>query len=155
MAFRLQGLEHIYQQCAKGQQQPAEDTIHSLLHDMMDRIESKYIIIDALDECTDREDLLTFICDLVNSSIKGLVIMVTSRREKDIEEQLRSITNHNINIQSTVVDNDIRVYVQDRLGIDSRLKKWPKCIQDEITDVMIENANGMYVYCFYVWYLKH
>jgi hypothetical protein len=52
----------------------------------MKSIKSKYIVLDALDECTDREDLLTFICDLTNSKIDGLRIMATSRRERDIEE---------------------------------------------------------------------
>jgi archaellum biogenesis ATPase FlaH len=146
----LQGLEQMYQKCGSGQQQPSEDTIHSLLQDMMDRIKSKYIILDALDECTDYEDLLRFVSDLVDSKRKGLRVIATSRPERDIVEQLRPIADYNINIQSAVVDEDIRVYVRDRLTTDSKLKKWPQSVQDEITSVMMEKANGMYahVVCF-------
>ena len=150
----LQGLEQLYQGCGSGQQEPAEDTIRSLLRNMMDRIEFKYIILDALDECTDREDLLTFIHDLVNLKLKGLLVMAMSRRERDIEEQLRPIADYNINIQSTVVDKDIQVYVRDRLAIDHKLKKWPKSVQDEITSAMMEKAHGMYVQVSYVWTLR-
>ena len=136
----LQGLEQIYQKCGSGQQQPEEDAIYSQLQETLDRIDSKYIILDALDECTDGEKLLTFVCNLVNSKLKGLCVMVTSRRERDIEEQLRPIADHNINIQSAVVDADIQDYVRDQLATDSKLKKWPKSIQDEITTVMMEKG---------------
>ena len=146
----LQALEQLYHKCGKGQQQPAEDAIRSLLQGTMDRIESKYIIVDALDECTDREDLLTIFCDLVDSKLKGLRVMATSRRERDIEEKLEPIADHNINIQSAVVDKDIQVYVRDRLAIDSKLKKWPQSVRDEITTVMMKKANGMYVHAFCV-----
>jgi ankyrin repeat domain-containing protein 50 len=142
----LQCLEQMYQMCGSGQQQPAEDAIRSQLRDMMDRIECKYIILDALDECTDREDLLTFFYNLADSRVKGLRVMATSRRERDIEEQLRRIADYNINIQSTIVDEDIRVYVRDRLATDFKLKKWPQSVRDEIIGVMMEKAGGMYVY---------
>ena len=140
----LQNVEQLYQKCGGGQQQPAEDVIRSLLRDIMGRIESKYIILDALDECTDREDLLTFICTLVDSKLPGLRILATSRSERDIEERLRPISDHNINIQSAIVDEDIRVYIRDRLATDMKLKKWPPSVQDEITAVMMEKAGGMY-----------
>lgn len=143
---RLQGLEHLYQKCGSGLQQPAEEAIHSLFQDGICRIASKYIILDALDECTDSEDLLTFIGDLADAKLKGLRIMATSRREKHIEEQLKPIADHNVNIQNAVVDQDIRIYVLDRLATDSRLKKWPTSIRDEIVTVMMEKADGMYVH---------
>jgi ankyrin repeat domain-containing protein 50 len=142
----LRGLEQLYQRCGSGQQQPAEDTIHSLLQEVMKPIKSKYIVLDALDECTDREDLLTFICDLTNSKVDGLRVMATSRRERDIEVQLRETVDYNINIQSVVVDEDIQIYVRDRLETDNKLKKLPQSIHKEIISVMMEKANGMYEY---------
>jgi hypothetical protein len=142
----FQGLEHLYQKCGIGQQQPADEAIHSLFQDGMGLIASKYIILDALDECTDSGDLLAFVGDLADSKLKGLRIMATSRREKDIEEQLKPIADHNIDIQSAVVDEDIRIYVQDRLATDSKLRKWPTSVRDEIATVMMEKADGMYVH---------
>lgn len=110
----------------------------------MDGIKSTYFLLDALDECTDRDEILSFIHDLIDSKKPGLRILATSRREKDIEDGLRPIADHNINIESAVVDEDIRVYVQDRLTRDSKLKKWSAPIQDEIMTVMVEKAGGMY-----------
>ena len=143
---RLQILENLYQRCGNGQQQPAEDVIRSLLKDVVVCTGHKYIILDALDECTDREDFITFIHELVDLQKGGLRIIITSRREKDIEEQLGSIANYNVNIQSAIVDEDIRIYVRDRLATDIKLKKWPGKVQEEIISVLTEKADGMYVY---------
>jgi hypothetical protein len=142
----MRGLEQLYQRYGSGQQQPTEETIHSLLQEVMKSIKSKYIILDALDECTDREDLLTFIYDLTHSEFHGLRVLATSRRERDIEEQLREAADYNIDIQNAVVDRDIRVYVQDRLAADNKLKKLPRSTHEEIIGVMMKKANGMYEY---------
>lgn len=55
-------------------------------------------MLDAMDECTDREDSLSFIHELITSQQQGLHVMITSRQEKDIEEQLGFLVNYNINI---------------------------------------------------------
>ncbi|KIX03389.1 uncharacterized protein Z518_06941 [Rhinocladiella mackenziei CBS 650.93] len=104
----LQNLKQMYQSCGNEQQQPAEDAIRSLLRDTTDRIGSKFVVLDALDECTDREDLLTFLRNLVDLKLTGLRVMATSRREKGIEERLTPMANYSIDIQSAVVDADIQ-----------------------------------------------
>lgn len=146
----LQVLHHLYQKCGNGQHQPAEDVVRSLLKDTVACKGQKFIMLDALDECADREDFLTFIHELVNSQQQCLHIMITSRRERDIEEQLGFLAKYNIAIQSAIVDEDIRVYVHDRLATDIKLKKWPDPVQKEIVAVIMEKADGMYRLC-----LKH
>lgn len=152
---RLQILEQLYQKCGNGQQQPATDEIHSLLNDAVVCTGHKYIILDALDECADREDLMTFIGELVHLQKEGLRIMITSRREKDIEEQLGPIANHDINIQSAIVDEDIRVYVRNRLATDNKLSKYPEKVKEKIITAIMEKADGMYVRFLIVLCLVH
>jgi len=137
-------LELLYQKCSSGQQQPAEDVIHSLFRKAIAHPGEKYIILDALDECTDREELLTFLRELVSSKPRDLRILATSRLEKDIKGELSSVTNHNINIQSAIVDADIRVYIRDRMATDTKLNKWPDSVQNEIMTALMEKAGGMY-----------
>jgi hypothetical protein len=141
---RLRVLEQLYQKCDNGQQQPAEEVIRSLLRDATAGTVNNYIVLDALDECTDREALLNFLHGLIASKQPSLRVLATSRREKDIEDQLKGIAHHNINIQSAVVDEDIHVYVRDRLATDTKLKRWPPAVQEEIITVMMEKASGMY-----------
>ncbi|KAK4936029.1 hypothetical protein LTR10_023024 [Elasticomyces elasticus] len=137
------GLEQLYRKCSSGQQQPSEATIHSLFKDAMANPGEKYIILDALDECTDREELLPFIRDATASGLRDLHIMATSRREKDIEDELGPVADHNINIQSAIVDEDIRVYIRDRMATDTKLKKWSVEVQNEIMTALMEKAGGM------------
>ena len=106
-------------------------------------IKYKYIIIDALDKYADREDFITFISNLVNLYIESLYIMITSRREKDIKDQLGSRTDYKINIQSTIIDEDIRVYIYNRLAIDNKLKKWPEDTQHMIITALMKKADGI------------
>lgn len=142
---RLQTLEQLYQKCGNGQQQPDEDVIRSLLKDAIACTEHKYIILDALDECADREDFMIFIGELVHLQKENLHIMITSRREKDIEDQLGSLADYKINIQSALVDEDIRVYVHDRVATDMKLRKWSEDVQVTIVTTLTEKADGMYV----------
>ena len=86
---------------------------------------------------------MTFVGDLVRLQEEGLRIMITSRREKDIEENLGPIANYEINIQIAIVDEDIRVYVRDRLITDRKLNKWPNNVQEDIAAVLMEKAGGM------------
>jgi ankyrin repeat domain-containing protein 50 len=141
----VQDLERLYQKCGSGQQQPPEGVIQSLFKGAVVYPGQKYIILDALDECTDREDLLTFIRELMDLKLRNLHILATSRREKDIEDELSSIANYNIDIQSSLVDADIRIYIRDRMATDIKLKKWPDSVQNEIITALMEKAGGMYV----------
>jgi hypothetical protein len=103
----------------------------------------KYVILDALDECTDREGLLAFLQEVTASKPRDLHIMATSRREKDIKDELGPVADHNINIQSAIVDEDIRVYIRDRMATDTKLKKWPDSVRNEIMTALMEKAGGM------------
>lgn len=140
----VQDLERLHKKCSSGQQQPSDDIIHSLFKESMAYPGDRYIVLDALDECTDREGLLTFIRELIGSKPRDLRILATSRREKDIDDQLSSVANYNIDIQSAVVDADIRIYIQDRMATDTKLKKWSDSVKNEITTALMEKAGGMY-----------
>ena len=139
----LQNLEDLYQRCENGQQQPPEERVRSLLKDAVVYTGHKYILLDALDECINREEFMVFIRELVYARHEGLHIMITSRREKDIEEEIGSIANYAINIQSAIVDEDIRIYVHDRLVTDTKLGKWPPEVHKDIVARLMEKAGGM------------
>ena len=138
-----QSVQQLYQRCGNGQQQPSDDAIRLLLQDTLVSPRSAYIVLDALDECADRKELLEFLCSLVKLKLPGLRVLATSRRERDIEEHLQPIATYNINMQSADVDEDIRLYVQSRLTADRTLRKWPDTVRDEISSELVEKARGM------------
>lgn len=140
----IRKLERLYQNCSNGQHQPAEDVFPLMLKEVIARQGEKYIILDALDECTDRGALLSFLLELTASKPCDLHILATSRREKDIDEELSSVANHNVSIQSAVVDEDIHIYVRDLMATDKKLKKWSDPVKNEIITALMEKAGGMY-----------
>lgn len=113
----------------------------------MRSFEGTYLVIDALDECIERQGLLESIEELTSWKDANLHILTTSRREKDIEESIKPFNNDQgkICIQSTHVNNDIRAYVHGRLRTDLKLKRWQKRpeIQQEIEKALMEKADGM------------
>lgn len=104
-----------------------------------------FIVLDALDECNEREELLGLIRNLTSWKVEKLHVLATSRRERDIEESLLPLINDQICIQSALVNADIRTHVREQLRSDPKLQKWHPDIQMEIEQTLTDGAQGMSV----------
>jgi len=113
------------------------------LRDIVQTFQQTYIVIDALDECYEREELMILIEEIVDWKLETLHILATSRKEQDIADCLLSRVSNEINIQSTVVDADIRIHVHDKLQNDRKLRKWSADAQMEIETALVDGAHGM------------
>ena len=140
-------LQNLYSSYLNGERQPTWEVLLEALHQIMTFLGDTYIILDALDECTDRDELLTDLERIVSWGDVNLHVLVTSRREKEIEEALTPLSDEKgrIGIQSAIVNVDIRTYVHDRLRIDRKLQRWQKHpkVQLEIEGTLTEKADGM------------
>ena len=79
----------------------------------------------------------------MNWNVDNLHVLATSRKENDIMTSLEPLVTCQLCIQSTLVDADIRVHVQERLSHDPKLKKWPVDVQKDIEDALTTGAKGM------------
>ena len=113
------------------------------LRDIVQTFRHTYIVIDALDECSEREELLILIDEIIDWKLDTLHILATSRKEQDIDDCLSSRISDEIDIQSTLVDADIRIHVREKLQNDPRLKKWSADAQEEIETAVVDGAHGM------------
>ena len=140
-------LVSLYSSCGDGARQPKLCELRQTLRGLVRNFSNTFIMVDALDECKEREQLLADIQDFVEWQLEGLHILVTSRREGDIKAALDPLVNvnQNIDIQSDVVDRDIRVYVREILQSAQGLRRWRNkpLVQDEIEKALTENAHGM------------
>ncbi|KFY31884.1 hypothetical protein V493_00710 [Pseudogymnoascus sp. VKM F-4281 (FW-2241)] len=147
-------LEALFSSCGNGQRQPSIDALLGVLQQVIKESLESYLIIDALNECTNRDELMRILEEIAGWRLEELHILVTSRREVDIETSLSHYLEDDniIQMQSTFVDVDIRKYVQHRLSDDKSLAKWSNDpdIRDEIEKVVIEGAHGMFV-----WAVSH
>ena len=111
---------------------------------MLQANSSTYIIIDALDECVEREDLLSLVRQIVDWK-GGVHLLATSRKEKDIDGDVSVCTMHQKDVQNEDVDADIRLHVRKQIQHDPKLAAWPLQIQQEIEQTLGSGANGMRV----------
>ena len=132
-----------------GQGNPSLDALLRAMHQLLQHLPQTYIILDALDESNKRSRLMSILEQLNQWQIQGLHLLVTSRKEYDIQEILEDIIHEQnvICLQSEVVDRDIQKYVRQRLMDDKSLRKWQKdtVIRDEIESALMKGAHGMYV----------
>lgn len=102
-----------------------------------------FVILDALDECTEREDLLALIDSMAGWKVEKLHILATSRRETDITEILEPLITGQISIQNEIVNADIHTHLRERLQNDPKLRKWPAKVRMEIEGALMDGAHGM------------
>jgi len=139
-------LELLWSSCNVSREQPSTDQLLDALQSLTES-RTSFIVLDALDECGDRAELLSILESISGWKNAGLHVLMTSRKERDIEETLEDIVRRTdmVPLEATVVDNDIRDYVRHRLSTDRGLKKWKK-ESTEIESAMMKGANGMYAH---------
>lgn len=136
-------LLRLYQDRFSRREQPRNAALLTVLRRSFERLGESYIILDALDESKDREGLLEWIQQVSNWGLRNVHILVTSRKENDIDDTLSSLLTCQIRMQSTLIDADIVAFVRDKLVQDPKLKKWPEKVRAEIETTLIEGAGGM------------
>jgi Cdc6-like AAA superfamily ATPase len=131
----------------KGNQRPTSSQLLSTLHDMMLEFTDTYIVLDALDECEERDDLFKALEEMGSWKTANIRLLCTSRDEKDIKDSIELIpmAHHHIKLSAAVTKDDIRTYIRERLRTDRTLRRWrghPK-VQEEIEISLVEKSDGM------------
>ena len=139
-------LLQLYKDSSVRGEQPRNAALVTSVRRIFEQLGESYIILDALDESKDREELLEWLQQVSNWGLPNLHILVTSRKENDIDETLSSLLTCQICMQSTLIDADIVSFVRDKLVQDPKLKKWPDKVRAEIEKTLIEGACGMYAH---------
>ncbi|RMX78834.1 hypothetical protein D0869_08764 [Hortaea werneckii] len=107
-----------------------------------------FVVLDALDECNNRERLFEILKQIQSWGNKSLHMLVTSRKEVEIEDALEDLVlSENMTcLESHLVDRDVRIYVHERLTEDKSFRRWqgdPE-IQEEIEQTLGKQACGMF-----------
>jgi hypothetical protein len=121
-------------------------TLCSILKKCLEFQQRNFVILDALDECNDREELLHFLVELSKSESSSLNLLMSSRRETDIQKQLDHLPQ--ITLAEASNAHDINLYIQSRLQEminGKKLKLRDSNLQEEIFQCLSSRANGMYV----------
>jgi hypothetical protein len=142
-------IDALFSACGDGQQQPALHSLLQVTSQVIQHFTHVYVVLDALDECTKRQELMNLLETMAEWQHKNVHLLMTSRKERDIETSLENYVEerNSLCLQSHIVDDDIQRYVRQRLSQDKALAKWNKdaAVREEIEDVLMQGARGMFV----------
>jgi hypothetical protein len=134
-----------------GGRPPALEELLQIVRDMTQQFPQIYIMLDALDECGQRLELMEILEVIVGWKFSNLHLIMTSRQEQEIKSSLESFVDPKniICLENDVVDKDIQLYIRQRLCEDKGLAKWRKdvTLQQEIEAALLKGSKGMYVQC--------
>ena len=77
-----------------------------------------HIFIDALDECSDQDELFKVLTEIADWKLHNSHVFATSRPSRYIEERLTQIVSSHTNLDSELVDGDIRHYLSTTIEKD-------------------------------------
>ncbi|KAI9847491.1 MAG: hypothetical protein M1837_002392 [Sclerophora amabilis] len=150
----LHNLEGLYRKYQPGL--PTADSLEMALKSIITKSGEVFIIIDALDECPketeneDREDILKWLQEISALSLTNLHILLTSRKEPDIEfTLLSSLQSMSVCLGEVQNQEDIRRYVTTQIRQDRKLSTLDEPIRKDIDTALVDGSNGMFrwVYC--------
>lgn len=147
LAYRCNGipaaLQDLYRKHGDGREQPSLAALHETLQLVINGFDHVYIVVDSLDECGERSELLRYMTAPGVWQSPNLHLLVTSRPEPEIRTQLGRIRHlKTITIEVSVAQRDIEMYLDARLA---EITRWSKATQDRIKKKLMENVDGMWV----------
>ena len=135
-------LSRLFAACANGNRQPTSENMLAVLHEILIALGETYIVIDALDECTERQELFKVFRDFVSRTPK-LHLLATSRKEPDIVSLIQPLATHNIGLDPQIISADINTFISETLKSDDKLKVWSSNTHMQIEEALMKGANGM------------
>ena len=121
---------------------PTYRELEDLFMSLLIHYPSIIIVLDALDECLNRESLLLFLNSLIVYDACKIKVLVSSRQEGDIQAAFAKHPQQSTNVYA--VDEDIRSYIDDSIRKSNRLSRLSPDLMDLVKDSLHTGANGMY-----------
>jgi hypothetical protein len=140
-------MQAFYEDHIKNEKKPARPNLNELtarLRDEINRFSSVYLIVDALDEFTDKAGSRARLLKELRLIVPFLKLMVTSRPHINVTQQLPNVQR----VELLAQDQDVRRYVEARLSDTTasevaRVVEGHALLQSKIIDTLVEKANGM------------
>jgi len=105
--------------------------------------ENVYLIFDALDESPYRREFLTILEQIRRWGLGIFHLLATSRKEQDIANLLNTLFSHEVSMDASLVDSDIRVHVSKTLERDHDFQSHSAEERKLIETTFTEGAHGM------------
>ena len=138
-------LTKLYHSCHSGRAQPSVESLQATLLLILEAFDDVYIVLDALDECSERIAVLKWIKQTTSWRKRKLHLLATSRPEEDIANDLRSLAPDHVDIKQDLVSRDIERYINNLLYDEDSSCQWSDEMIANIKNSVLESAEGMCV----------
>jgi hypothetical protein len=145
-------LSNFYLEHSNGARHPGDEALVKCLKEIL-KLPGQapvYLIMDALDECpisslsSPRDNVLTFVEELIITRIPNLRICVTSRPEIDIKAVLNPLIFHSISLHDEIGQmEDIENYIKSVVNTDRIMRRWNAADKQLVIEVLSEKADSM------------
>jgi ankyrin repeat domain-containing protein 50 len=145
-------VKELYKCCGNGNRKATVPELKEVLKHLavVKDLDDIFIIVDALDECPHdevhglREEALNLVGEFETWSASKIHLLITSRRELDIEQRLTPLLGiPPIPLEGYQIDSDIELHINEQLSTDQKLKRWPPQIKLQIEETLAAQADGM------------
>ncbi|PZD39425.1 vegetative incompatibility protein HET-E-1 [Pyrenophora tritici-repentis] len=82
------GVDALFLSCENGLRKPSLHALLDVIRQVVQEFAHVYIILDALDECSQRLELMDILKTVAGWQLNSLHLLMTSRKERDIERSL-------------------------------------------------------------------
>jgi hypothetical protein len=148
-------LSRLHSDHGNGARQPIDEAMKKCLIEMLTVRNQHpiYLIMDALDECsnvsgilTPRKRVLQLVKELLDLHIPNLHICVTSRPEVDIRDVLEPLTSRRVSLhdqsgQKKDIEDYVRSFVYS--NSESIMRRWRREDKELVIKTLSERAGGM------------
>jgi hypothetical protein len=134
----------LYQDRIKKQTRPSLADYSRLLQSEIRNFSRVFIVIDALDECSENDGIREGFLGEVRKLLPNICLLVTSRPIANLEHEFENATHLEIHAS----DEDIKRYLEAQIERQPQLARHIKAdptLRDAILNNIIKKANGMYV----------
>ena len=136
-------MDALFAQSGDGHREPTIQDLGQALRELTEYLEDIYFIVDALDECINISAVISLFGEFRGWRKQNLHILVTSRKEVDIERGIRLLITDQVQIQNALVDADIKILVRECLRSDPDLSQWSEAIKAEVEKTLGDGSRGM------------
>lgn len=143
-------VRQLYYNYAGGPPLPSVRILKETLFSILPVQTDCYVVLDAIDECSNLQETLDFVTSLQKRAIEGsqfLHIMVTSRRLYEIEATFRDVRPYIYMIPTNNdTGEDMKIFILHRLNERDHFQKFSMELKALVLDVLSEKSQGMFVF---------
>ncbi|KAM0323197.1 hypothetical protein ACHAPQ_008786 [Fusarium lateritium] len=123
---------------------PTQTQITEILQKLAAKLETFFIVVDALDECGEsEEDALQFMAT-VSSLGAHVKVLCTSRFSTTFEEHFNQYEKLQISAQNADITTFLKAQIRQKYRLSRHVRADPK-LKDEIVETIIQESQGMFL----------